>query len=226
MADRLLLCARPLIQVRLGKVRVCKHAAFSSLILRLEIRESCFSLWSLVFWISYSLTREAWIWGNFKTCDKAETVGIASKERSALEYGPEGVTDHQWGWKRAMETACEGGESQDKLEPVSTLVPASVSPASTLDDVGDLQRKSVPFVTRHTGTWLGLQEAKGEATRWGSRSARPCVNLSGTWCLTLISELRGCCHTLLFQTACKLFLWPGLTWNHKEKGILVNVFPA
>lgn len=52
----------------------------------------------------------------------------ASKELSALEYGPEGVTDHQWGWKRAMETACEGGGSQDELEPVSTPVPAFVSP--------------------------------------------------------------------------------------------------
>lgn len=52
-----------------------------------------------------------------QACHKAETVVRASKEPSALAYGPEDVTDHQWGWKQVMETACEEGRSQDEWNP-------------------------------------------------------------------------------------------------------------
>lgn len=40
-------------------------------------------------------------------------------------------------------------------------------PASNFDDVGDLQRKSVTFVMRCTGIWLGLQKAE----RWDTVGA-------------------------------------------------------
>lgn len=113
-------------------------------------------------------------WGRDNCESQQRTLCIGG--RAWRCYSQQG---HAWGQKLGVKQGKQGQTGTCKHEQTCICLPTSRS-----DNVGDLQRKSVPFITRYTCTRPGLREAEGwdsagagGTAEWGSRSAVACVRL-------------------------------------------------